>query len=281
MSPSMPLPLYRTFIKLSSPVASSIRSSCLRRLSSSTSNGFASSSVYRPVGLSGSKMPAPVLLVEQSCSPKSRTEQYTPTASMTIITPVSPMGLPLSWSERSVWFSLRPSATAFVPSSPIRLLETSRKSSDAFSLSALPIAAAPRSPRPFHARLRRTREESLRPSAIAIAPTERTEFHEKSACLSGRDDEIRVPSAAPPLSPMPLSLTSSFVSFALLLTVLERLCAPMSPMLLPRSESSLIRPFASSASAIATQPRAAKLLYERSRLVMTWFSRSAAQTWSR
>mmetsp|Transcript_49218 Transcript_49218/g.118609 ORF Transcript_49218/g.118609 Transcript_49218/m.118609 type:complete len:326 (+) Transcript_49218:1140-2117(+) len=192
------------------------------------------------------------------------------------------MGLPLIWSERSVWFSLRPSASATAPCSPTRLLEMSRNCSVEFSESALPTTLAPCSPSPFHARLRRKRGLVLRPVAISITAAPRIEFQEKSACLS---EPFTLPTSSPrqrpPASPMPLSLRSSLVSLELLSSDSARACAPLSPMLLPRSESSLIELLCSSASATAAQPRAARLLYERSRCVSTWFSLSALVICSR
>mmetsp|Transcript_7324 Transcript_7324/g.19231 ORF Transcript_7324/g.19231 Transcript_7324/m.19231 type:complete len:202 (+) Transcript_7324:1272-1877(+) len=201
-----------------------------------------------------------MICVEQSCSPRSRTEHCSPMASMRMTTPLSVIGLPFSCSERRVWFSFKPSASPFAPSSAMRLDEISRNCSAALSLSAAPIALAPLSPTPFHARLRRKSIAALSASAIANVPTARTAFHEKSACFNPFEFSSRLPSDLPPSSPMPLSLTSSLSSLAEPARFSASAFAPRSPILFPRSDTSLSLEFACNASASCAHPRPEKLL---------------------
>ena len=210
----------------------------------------------------------PSIWVVQSCRPRSRTEDCSATASMITTTPLSVIGLPLSWRERNVWFTKTPAARPSAPGKPMRLEEMSRNCRKLFSLSALPIAVAPPSMTPFHARLSRSSFEVTRPCPMRIQPVERSvsarpwpiAFHEKSACFRELDASIRLPSARPPSSPMPLSETSSFAIRGESFSRSSSAFAPMSPMLLPRRDTSLIRWFFSSASATCAQPRPSKLL---------------------
>ena len=80
------------------------------------------------------------------------------------------------------------------------------------------------------------------------------------ACLSDCVFAISSPKSCPPLSPIPLSETSILLSLLFSFKLPRSALAPMSPMLLPRKDSSRIRPLDSRASASAAQPRPAKLL---------------------
>mmetsp|Transcript_10128 Transcript_10128/g.24388 ORF Transcript_10128/g.24388 Transcript_10128/m.24388 type:complete len:227 (-) Transcript_10128:225-905(-) len=155
----------------------------------------------------------------------------------------------------------------------------SRNRSSLFTCSASASAFAPRSPSPFHARLRRTTLEVLSASARAAAPSSRMQFHEKSTNFISSHLVSIAASATAPSSSIPLSDKSSLVIERFRVSASAKACAPKSPIALPRSESSVIAEGASARERTA-QPRDERLLKERSRSVSSLFSAIALTMWS-